>query len=81
MVFEDLSTGLTLRDFFAAKAMASLASQMMSQKDSHDQPTGIMEPVYSTGFTSNYGGDFAELSADAYALADAMLAERTKGPK
>ena len=45
--------GMTLRDYFAAKAMAAVGAR-------------------------GYYGELADLAEDAYALADAMLAERER---
>ena len=49
---EDVSMGLTVRDYFAAKALHAMNADDCAS--------------------------FAELSEDAYALADAMLLERAK---
>jgi hypothetical protein len=54
---EVVCEGMTLRDYFAAKAMQAMASA----------PIGKF--THST---------FSELTGSAYALADAMLAERAK---
>ena len=52
------TTGMTLRDYFAAKAMQ-----------------GLMNPGYYEIDTVN---GVAAIAANAYTLADAMLAERAK---
>lgn len=52
--------GMTLRDYFAAKAL-----------------TGLIHEAVMEG----KGVQIIEISADAYRIADAMLAERDKGGK
>lgn len=66
--------GMTLRDYFAAKTLASSANVV---------PASAWQCVrWAIGL--QYRScllDPAHLSRNAYALADAMLAERAKGPK
>lgn len=57
-----LTGGMTLRDYFAAKAMQG----MLANTDATD------ETLHRQGFL------FPILAANAYELADAMLAERSK---
>lgn len=52
-----ITGGMTLRDYFAAKAMQAMASAPMGK------------------FTHT---NFEDLTGSAYAMADAMLAERAK---
>jgi hypothetical protein len=62
----DLETGLTLRDYFAAKAMASL----------HTSAAILGQIADRRG--DSYVVTTDELVAGAYAVADAMLKERAK---
>lgn len=59
--------GMTLRDYFAAKAMSAIVPQMFfSVEGSHRYLVNDNHPHWPT------------IAADAYAMADAMLAERSK---
>ena len=62
--FSDIS-GMSLRDYFAAKAMQGLFSGKVMQNILND----------------NYPGKYTReiIAEEAYCLADAMLAERAKG--
>ena len=53
--------GMTLRDYFAAKAMQPLISNFLARELNEVDPNGWMEG----------------LAMDAYAMADAMLKART----
>lgn len=57
------STGMTLRDYFAAKAMQSLILDKHYQKLSKDSPADMHEL-------------FESLAAESYDIADAMLKVR-----
>ncbi|MEW6316261.1 MAG: hypothetical protein AB1670_07695 [Pseudomonadota bacterium] len=63
--------GLTMRDYFAAKAMQGLLAEPMWEEDSTAQ---VLVLTRDTVFT-NPADRFASA---AYKLADAMLAARTK---
>lgn len=65
------SSGMTLRDYFAAKAMQGLLAEPMWEEDSTAQ---VLVLTRDTVFT-NPADRFASA---AYKLADAMLAARTK---
>ncbi|HHG9960359.1 TPA: hypothetical protein ACPZLH_001535 [Yersinia enterocolitica] len=57
-----IELGMTLRDYFAAKAMAAIVRRY----DGHSFGGGPQSPQYK------------ELACDAYLIADAMLAARSK---
>lgn len=59
-------TGMSLRDYFAAKAMQGIASDQR-------QMMALGEKAAENGFDP-----VALLATGAYAIADAMLAERAK---
>ena len=70
--------GMTLRDYFAAKAMAALIDGY-----DHEARMNSIDKNHRTGFDDNPNPDskstYASLLADeAYLIADAMLAERQK---
>jgi hypothetical protein len=56
---EQLSTGMTLRDWFAGQALSQVAA--------------------SRSEAESWSWEMDEIAADAYALADAMLAARKTG--
>ena len=58
--------GMTLRDYFAAKAMAAIMA---------GDYYGALVEVYTT----NLDGLWRHVASSAYNQADAMLAERSKG--
>lgn len=59
--------GMTLRDYFAAKAMQGLCAN----------PGGPFQASERSGW-GPVNCTFADVANDAYAMADSMLAERTK---
>jgi hypothetical protein len=63
---EVVSEGMTLRDYFAAKAIAALISE---------PPTGGCASITSRHCNKN-DGELEQLADVAYRVADAMLAER-----
>ncbi len=60
------SNGMTLRDYFAAKAMQAMITGYLSNEKSSE-----------SGFKF-YEGDHIHATKAAYSVADAMLAERNK---
>lgn len=64
MIGTDLSAGMTLRDWFAGQALP----QVMNSVSGLDMPTGTTSKMLSE-----------VIAVQAYELADAMLAERSKG--
>jgi hypothetical protein len=64
---DDAINGITLRDYFAAKAMASLFSN-----------TGIVELAGDITAFGKYKTVREAIANKAYQIADAMIAERNK---
>lgn len=63
----DTTEGMTLRDYFAAKAMVGYVSMSHSSEESKDK------------YTVNNGWlNHEQIAKDSYALADAMIKERKK---
>lgn len=70
----DSNQGMTLRDYFAAKAMSALIASQVRNQDH-----GFTEPAYALGFNAPGGaseGDDEALVEDAYRISDAMLKAR-----
>ena len=67
--------GMTLRDYFAAKAMQAIVSSESSEWPFGIDACSLAEDVVGVG---NASVDF-EAAICAYTIADAMLAARAKG--
>lgn len=80
--YDWVRTGMTLRDYFAAKAMAAFIQASTSINDNADYSFGSAEVLGVNTPQSTFGHDnermsFARLwSEEAYCMADAMLAAR-----
>lgn len=76
---EEVEDGMTLRDYFAAKAMQAIVSCFRCQwsdnpaKENDGPATGWHNRDLITDADSTH-----EAASDAYAIADAMLAARVK---
>ena len=68
--------GMSLRDYFAAKAMAAIVGTYRATHD-HGEDAERRYNTFSDREMLLDGGDgSAEVASDAYAIADAMLAAR-----
>lgn len=65
-------TGMTLRDYFAAKAMQGMAPDIDRMANECARECGIT-------YRASFEDAAVECARRAYAIADAMLAERAKG--
>lgn len=66
----DSMQGMTLRDWFAGQALASIAGRFQTS-----DPKALDKAAKACGYSGPLDGFIA---LQAYALADAMLAERNK---
>ncbi len=66
-------SGMTLRDYFAAKALPAAINYW--RWDSESDVVGALDPEFS--FSNDEGG-MALIAQTAYEMADAMLKERAK---
>lgn len=71
IVWEGREQGMTMRDYFAAKAMAALLTTEFIQ-------TAVNNALLEAGLEAAAAGIVADLSSQSYDLADAMLAERER---
>lgn len=76
-----LFPGMSLRDYFAAKAMQGLLAQHrakdLTDPDVNPRYERDFEPVYASPFVSMRDQDYCDqLAEDAYAIADWMLLSR-----
>ena len=76
--------GMTLRDWFAGMAMQAILSTYTSnlRRDDRDESdSGADCASFNRELAVDNGDGLAEVAADAYLFADAMLAERDKNQK
>ena len=74
-----VAEGMTLRDYFAAKALVGLIEGY-----DHEARVASIDPKKRTGLDDNPNKDSnstyaSQMAEEAYMIADAMLAERKKG--
>ena len=82
--FHDRSEGMTLRDYFAAKAMQAMIAtyRLTDSADNDCDPTAnYVQHTFHRDLAIDGGEGCDEIASDAYWFADAMLAARKEVPK